>query len=157
VADTPNIYCGADEFTRYGIRAEAIRGVEVSDLQAALAAQSRVIDGYLRSRYKLPLVAWGEDIKLACARLAVEQVLMIRGYNPARPGDQQVADLASATRRLLERIPTNQYTPDVTDSSSGASEGVSAPAGSAQVFSDQSRGFFADSRTTQAGPFQGRR
>lgn len=150
-------YCTTAELSQYGIRAEALRGIALSELQAAILAASKTIDGYLRSRYKLPLVAWGEDIRLICARLAVYQLVVVRGFNAARAGDEQVEKQYEVSLATLKDIPPGKYSPDVTDASSGAGPGVSAPAGTAQVFSDDSRGYFADDRRGFGGPFQGRR
>lgn len=150
-------YCTVAELTRFGIRAEALRSIDSSDLQAAILAASRTIDGYLRSRYKLPLVAWGEDIRLICARLAVYQLVVVRGFNAARAGDDQIEKQYDVSLATLRDIPPAKYSPDVTDASSEAAPGVSAPAGTAQVFSDSSRGYFADDRHSFGGPFTGRR
>jgi phage gp36-like protein len=151
-------YCTTAQLTQYGIRAEALRTIDPSDLQAAIQAASDTIDGYLRSRYKLPLVAWGKDITLLCARLAVYQLVVVRGFNAARAGDDQLEKQYDVSMATLKDIPRNAYTPDVTDASSGAGPGVSAPAGSAQVFSGSSRGYFSDDSVGGvSGPFQGRR
>jgi phage gp36-like protein len=151
-------YCTPEQLTRYGIRAEALRSIDPSDLQAACDAASKTIDGYLRSRYKLPLVAWGEDITLIAARMAVYQLVVVRGFNSARAGDDQIEKQYDVSLSTLKDIPTGRYNPDVTDASSGAEAGVSAPAGTAQVFSDSSRGWFSDSRGTgRRMPFQGGR
>jgi phage gp36-like protein len=150
-------YCTTAELTQYGIRAEALRTIDPSDLQAAIRAASKTIDGYLRSRYKLPLVAWGEDIRLICARLAVYQLVVVRGFNSARAGDDQIEKQQDLSMLTLRDIPPGKYTPDVTDSSPSAGPGVSAPAGTAQVFSSSTRGYFTDDRLGRSGPFQGGR
>jgi phage gp36-like protein len=152
------LYCTSDELTRYGIRAEALRSIDPSDLQAAIQAASDTIDGYLRSRFKLPLVAWGKDISLLCARLAVYQLVVVRGFNAARAGDEQIEKQQELSIQTLRDIPPAKYTPDVTDSSQDAGPGVSAPAGSVQVFSNATRGYFSDDRLGYLPqPFQGRR
>lgn len=151
-------YCTTTELTQFGIRAEALRTIDPSDLQAAIAAASDTIDGYLRSRYKLPLVAWGKDIRVICARLAVYQLVVVRGFNAARAGDEQIEKQQELATQTLRDIPPGKYSPSVTDSSSDAAPGVSAPAGTVQVFSDSSRGYFSDdSVSSSSGPFQGRR
>lgn len=151
-------YCTTAQLTQYGIRAEALRTIDPSDLQAAIEAASDTIDGYLRSRYELPLVAWGKDITVICARLAVYQLVVVRGFNAARAGDEQIEKQYDVSLATLKDIPPGKYSPSVTDSSSAASPGASAPAGTVQVFSDSSRGYFADSRSQDgARPFQGRR
>lgn len=150
-------YCTTAQLPQYGIRAEALRTIDSSDLQAAIVAASKTIDGYLRSRYKLPLVAWGEDIRLICARLAVYQLVVVRGFNAARAGDEQIEKQFDVSMATLKDIPPGRYSPDVTDASIDAVPGASAPAGSVQVFSNSTRGFFADDRVSSGGPFQGRR
>lgn len=150
-------YCTTAQLTQFGIRAEALRTIDPSDLQAAIMAASKTIDGYLRSRFKLPLTAWGEDITLICARLAVYQLVVVRGFNAARAGDDQIEKQYDVSMATLKDIPRGAYSPDVTDASANAGPGVSAPAGSVQVLSDGSRGFFNDDRISRGGPFQGRR
>lgn len=151
-------YCTSIQLTQFGIRAEALRTIDPSDLQEAIEAASDTIDGYLRSRFELPLVAWGKDITLICARLAVYQLVVVRGFNASRAGDDQLEKQYDSAMQTLQGIPSGKYSPDVTDSSSGAGPGVSAPAGTAQVFSDSSRGWFNDSRSGgRRLPFQGGR
>lgn len=151
-------YCTPDELTQFGIRAEALRTIDPSDLQAAIDAASDTIDGYLRSRYALPLVAWGKDITVICARLAVYQLVVVRGFNAARAGDEQIEKQQELSMQTLRDIPPGRYSPSVTDASSGAEPGASAPAGTVQVFSSGTRGYFSDSRVSSSSrPFQGAR
>ncbi len=55
-----------------------------ADPTAALVAASGDADGYLALRFKLPLVAWGDDIRRRVCHLAAYDLLTSRG---TRPGD----------------------------------------------------------------------
>ena len=97
-------YCTADDLTSYGIRAEALRSIDPDELQRAIGAASAKIDSYLRARYTLPLARWGTDISETCAKLAVYTLMMVRGFNPARPGEELIRDNYEDAIKTLEGI-----------------------------------------------------
>jgi phage gp36-like protein len=149
-------YCTSAELSQYGIRSEALRGFTDSELQAAIGAASDVIDSYLRSRFLLPLTAWGSGIRRLCAKIAVYDLMVVRGFNASRAGDEQIQAQYDDAMQALRDFSNEKATPDVTDSSSGASAGEVQGGGTVQVSSYRSRGYFApDSQLGHA--FQGRR
>jgi len=148
-------YCTADELTTYGIRAEALRSILPEVLQAAIDAASDVIDGYLRSRYQLPLVAWGVDIRRLCAKIAVHDLLMVRGFNSARQGDEQLEKMYDDSIANLRDISSGKFSPNVTDSAPSALPGLAQNGGTAQVSSYSGRGY-SSSGFGRGGAFQGR-
>ena len=148
-------YCTPSDLSQYGIRAEALATTETAKLQAAIVAASDVIDGYLRSRFKLPLAAWGTDITRLCAKIAVYDLILVRGFNSARAGDEQIQASYEDAIQTLRDITNERFTPNVTDSSSGATAGEVAPAGSVQVTSCRSRGYLVE-HGCYGGAFQGR-
>jgi phage gp36-like protein len=146
-------YCTAAELVSLGIRAEAIRGISSDDLAAAIEAASDEIDSYLNARYVLPLVSWGKDVRVACARLAVYQLIVARGFNSARAGDQQLLEQHDMAERWLRGIANGQVAPMVTDSSTPATPGKVS--GGVKVTSNVTRGYNA--APTGGGAFTGRR
>jgi phage gp36-like protein len=148
-------YCTTAELTTYGIRAEALRSISSEDLQAAIVAASDVIDGYLRTRYQLPLVAWGTDVRRLCAKIACHDLIMVRGFNSARAGDEQLDKMYDDAIANLRDISAAKCSPNVTDSASAAEPGVPQGGGTAQVSSYAGRGY-CSSGVGRGGAFQGR-
>lgn len=147
-------YCTVAELATLGIRSEALRGISEADQTTAIEAASDEIDGYLGARYVLPLSAWESDLRAHCARLAVYQLLAVRGVNPARPGDEQVQQMRDIAERWLHGISNGSIVPRVTDASSGAAAGHVS--GGVKVTSYTSRGYSTVDGYT-GGAFTGRR
>jgi phage gp36-like protein len=146
-------YCTIAELATFGINAEAMRGMSDPAKQAAIDSASDEIDGYLASRYVLPLTAWESDLRRHCACMAVYTLLVTRGFNPDRPGDQVLVDRNDAALDWLKRISNGTVVPRVTDSSSAPA--VGKVSGGVKVSSWGSRGYVDD--TGNGGAFQGRR
>jgi Mu-like prophage major head subunit gpT len=83
-------YATRTDLTRFGIASSALAGVAEAAQEAALAAASDVADSYLRSRYELPLVTYGDDLRRAVCAIAAWDILTVRGYDPNRGGDEAV-------------------------------------------------------------------
>lgn len=147
-------YCTVAELTTLGIRAEALRGIPEAEQVTAIEAASDEMDGYLGSRYVLPLTAWGRDVRTACARLAVYQLIVVRGFNSSRAGDSQLLEQREATERWLARIANGSVAPRVTDSSAAPEPGKVS--GGVKVLSNTTRGYSA-AGGWNGGAFTGRR
>lgn len=147
-------YCTQTELVRYGIRAEALRNISSDELDSAIDAASDEMDGYLGSRYVLPLAAWESDVRMHCARLAVYTLIVVRGFNPGRAGDEQLRLQREDAIAWLVRVSNGSVVPRVTDASAGATEGKVS--GGVHVSSNESRGY--SSRTVGCRlPFTGGR
>lgn len=133
-------YCTAADLASFGIRAEALRSISSEDLQRAIVAASSKIDSYLRARYTLPLARWGTDLSEVCAKLAVYTLMMGRGFNPARPGEELIRTNYEDAIHTLEGIQAQKVHPDVVDSSADT-EGASGPGSRPDVMSCPSRGY----------------
>ena len=147
-------YCASADLSSYGIRAEALTGVTPANLQLAIADASAEIDGYLRARYKLPLASWGTDLTAICCRLAVYRVMMIRGFNAARAGDEQIRLQYEDAVHTLGLISQGRVHPNIVDSSSTAQG--EAPGAFPIASSYRSRGYMVPDGY-HGGAFQGRR
>ncbi len=106
----------------YGVNAEALVGIPDAAVEAAIEAASDFADSAFRARYNLPLLAWGADVKRACAQLAAYDLLVVRGFNPELGADSNMgarAELAQAWLRAVGRqemhanvTPSPVQTPD---------------------------------------------
>jgi phage gp36-like protein len=148
-------YCASADLALYGVRAEALANIDASILQANIAVASDMIDSYLRSRFTLPLLAWGSDLTGACAAIAVYGIIKVRGFNSARSSDEQIKASYDEAIHWLIDISNEKATPDVTDSSPASFPGDVSGAGTVQVSSYRSRGYFVPDGHC-GGAFQGR-
>ena len=149
-------YCSRTDLTNLGIFPDALRTISTTQQDAAIAAASDEMDGYLGARYKLPLTAWGQDVRLMCARLAIYICISTRGFNGNSPGDDQLILAHDMAERWLKRISDGSLALTVTDSANIESGYVS---GGVKVGSNRSRGYQSDSTSTScySGGFTGRR
>lgn len=83
-------YADRTDLARLGLRSGALTGVSTGDQDAALEAASDTVDGYLRSRYTLPLSAWGDDLRRAVCTIAAWDILTTRGFDPSKGGDEAI-------------------------------------------------------------------
>jgi phage gp36-like protein len=107
-------YVTAAELRSY-VNAAAIVDIEEQDVTRACIAASEKADSYFRGRYPLPFTAYGEDVKMHVAWIAVYIALRQRGYNPAQDGTadpirQQFDDAVM----WLEGVQRQSIHPDVT-------------------------------------------
>jgi phage gp36-like protein len=58
-------YCTVAQIAEGGVSAEALDGIQAEKQTAAIMGASDRIDSYLRQRYTLPLVLFGDDIREA--------------------------------------------------------------------------------------------
>ena len=147
-------YCSRDDLTNLGIFADALRTTSAIKQDAAIAAASDEMDGYLGSRYKLPLSDWGQDVRLMCARLAIYILIAARGYNPESPGDAQVLEAHDMAERWLKRVSDGDLALTVTDASA---QGIGYVSGGVQLLSSRSRGYQDTDGLRSGGAFTGRR
>ena len=55
-------YATITDLTRFGLPSTALTGVSSTTQEEAISAASSLADSYLRSRYDLPLTAYGDDL-----------------------------------------------------------------------------------------------
>jgi len=83
-------YATTTDLVRLGLPSTALTSVSSTTQEAALDAASSLADGYIASRKKLPLSAWGDDLRTVVARLAAYDLMVTRGYDPAAGRDDQL-------------------------------------------------------------------
>jgi hypothetical protein len=115
------LYAGLPDLDTGGVRPEALEDIPKASKIHALLMATADLDSAFRTRFKLPLVAWGEDY---CFRH--------RGFDPEAGSDALVvADggllmgdgRATAIERWLRDVALNQVHPDVTDTTPTKREG----------------------------------
>ena len=107
-------YCTVADLASYGVSAVALAPIDPTVQQAACDSASEVVDSYFRDRYKLPLSAWGIDVRRATAILAVYDLLVVRGYNPSAGADVNVRLRYEDTLKWLLQVARQEIQANVT-------------------------------------------
>jgi len=100
-------YCTVDDVYALGLTQAALSRVAAS-LAQQIEASSREIDGYLGAgsppKFTPPILAWGEDLRRACAQHVAYKALSTVGGNPASSVDaslrQQYEDVIDWLLRI---------------------------------------------------------
>lgn len=133
------LYASATDLAKLGLPQRVIDAAEAKapgSRDAALAFAADWADSLLRGRYKLPLAAWGDDLRGHVAAIAARQLLTIVGFNPEVPADAIIATRAHAAERWLEGVARRVVHPNVTEAA-----GVAALPAVPIVLSDDARGW----------------
>lgn len=118
-------YVTQAEVDAYGISSEVTATLDSAKLQGIRQACSAIADGYMQSsgRIKLPLTAWGIDLKMAVAKLCAWEIMsVIVGHNPDDPNnfvwrdrrDEALKWLDSVARGLVMPVGIVDATPTIT-------------------------------------------
>lgn len=83
-------YAERTDLVRFGLTAEALEDVPTATQDEALDAASAVLDGYVASRKKLPLSAWGDDLRRYACGIAAYDIMVTRGYDPHAGNDENL-------------------------------------------------------------------
>ena len=108
-------YCSLADLTTYGAPATALNTPQLTPQiqQGAIIAASAVMDTYFAGRYQLPFISWGIELNDCCARIAVYQLLSIRGYNPASAADVNIRDRYKDAIDWLNKVQRQAIHPNV--------------------------------------------
>jgi phage gp36-like protein len=82
-------------------------------ISIACLAGSEEANKYIGQTYKLPLVAWGFDLKLLVADLVAYRLARVRGYNPAIPAEDTFRISYEQTLRALRDVANRKAQLDV--------------------------------------------
>ncbi len=110
-------YVLRSELPRYGAPANALVSIDTAVQDAVCEEVSRRIDSYVRARYgndSLPFLVWDTLITSIAARLAVYELLVTRGYNPAAGSDPNIERRYLYAVQECEKIQKQQLHPIVT-------------------------------------------
>lgn len=113
-------YATVADFDSYGVRSSALpEDVLDSDKLAAITAASATADSYIGAIYRLPLVAWGADLRQkVCAIAAYELIATRVGFNPEAGHNFTILSRKDDAIRWLEQVSRGQVTPADTTGSS---------------------------------------
>jgi phage gp36-like protein len=130
-------YATASEFNTFGIRAAALPpAVTDTDRLKAVSAASGRADSYLGARFRLPLSAWGDDLRQAvCAIAAFELVSSQVGFNPQAGHNMVLITRKEDAIRWLEQVASGKVTP------AGITDTAPAAASVSRVLSRPPRGW----------------
>lgn len=76
------LYADLEDLDNRGIRPEALEDAELGPRIDALLQATADADGALATRYKLPLLAWGEDLRARVVSRATYYLVKRRGFDP---------------------------------------------------------------------------
>lgn len=145
-------YCKPEELGIWGINPDATDDLSVAEkIKPAIEGASDVADSYLRARYVLPLLSWGNDLRRMVAIIAAYDLIVVRGYNPrGGVGEDQLRLRYEDALAWLKLVAQGTVSPEVTDSSPSATPGASS-AGRSRIVSASQRGWSGSGDY----PFQG--
>lgn len=139
MADPIYAYCSKEDVINLAIQAQAIKKIPPDVQDRSILANSRIIDSYLRSHFKLPLIQVGADVARCCAVLVAFDLLASRGFSPEGDADEVLVMRYDQAIDWLKLISSGRAVPDVTDSAPGATEGK--PSTGPRVRTSASRGW----------------
>lgn len=118
-------YADIADLAQLGLKKLATAGITDADLNAALVAASETADSYMRSQHRLPLVAWGADLRRHVAMLAAWDILSAqRGFNPAAPGNDIFLARYEQALGWFKDVSRGIVSPNVTDSTPAKRDGA---------------------------------
>lgn len=117
-------YATTTDLTRFGLPSAALTGISSTTQEEAISAASNFADSYLRSRYDVPLTAYGDDLSQCVCALAAETLLTSRGLDPSRANGDVIITRADNARSWLR---------DVSAGRAAVSGGVTTPGPSPQA------------------------
>lgn len=129
-------YATPADLTRLAIPEAAISRFSSAEREAALQAASDEADGYLRGRFRLPLVKWADDLRRYVCQIAAWSLIASRGIDPNGISAEVLKANRDDALRWLRDVADGRTTPSVTGS---------APAGfqsSPRVYSRKPRGWY---------------
>ena len=115
-------YATTEDLSNLGVTSDSFEDIDDEKLQAALDSASTLADGYLASKFQLPLVSSGQDLAEAVCKIAAYNLLGSRGYNPELGGDVVLRARYDDAIRWLEGVSAGKISPAITDSSGGPAQ-----------------------------------
>lgn len=128
-------YAERSDLLTFSLPAGAVTNVSTTKQDAALEAASRLADGYLNARYRLPLTTYGSDLKKAVCDIAALMIMRARGMSPEQADADLFVSASKEAIRWLEGIAAGKISPyGLSDSSSGNVNTEDAATGSRAPF-----------------------
>ena len=105
----------ADLVTFGGMNPVAIQNIDDATVDGALVAASITADSYMRARFSLPLLAWGDDLRSRVCWIAGYNIITQRGMNPSAGADETFRMRYEDAIRWLEGVERQSVHPVVTE------------------------------------------
>lgn len=119
-------YATLADLTTYGVKdAGPFGGLSAGQQQAAVDAANATADGYLATKFKLPLTSWGADLKQKVIAMARFELLTTRGFAPEGGSAEAISLAYQAAIKWFEGVSKGIISPTVVDS--GAAGQVGGP------------------------------
>jgi phage gp36-like protein len=131
------VYLTPAQYLQLEMPDDTFTGLSAGTVDAAIAWASSQANGYLRKRYALPLIQWGDDLRQQVAALATWQLLRKRGFQPGSGADDSVVMAKDDALRWLRDISVGHAElDDAIDSTPAVDEegSLSAPGGTGADF-----------------------
>jgi phage gp36-like protein len=132
-------YAQTSDLYSLSVFSAALNTISSADQNAALLAASERLDSYLRQKFSLPLLLWGQDVKQWVCDVAAFMLLSKRGFNPQNAGDALIVKRYDDQIAWAKGVARGEIVPDVVDSSPGAQAG--SPIDEATVITSPQRGW----------------
>ena len=107
-------YATLADLYAYGFPSATFGSLSSTVQQQAIDEACTMVDGYLRGRYQLPLLAWDTDLKRVVAVIAAKNLLDIRGHNPNTGSDQVISERYGWAIDWLKGVQRGSVHPNVT-------------------------------------------
>lgn len=104
-------YATRAELVTFSLPANALSTVSTTKQDDALEAASRIADGYLNARYRLPLVSYGSDLKRAVSDIAAFILMKGRGFSPETADADMLQSGERNAVKWLEGIAAGKISP----------------------------------------------
>ena len=108
-------YASRSDLRALGLPEAVLASIPEAEQEAALEAASALADSYLRARYDLPLASWGRGLTRAVTLIAAYDLMSRRGYDPTRPGQENLRMRYEDAIRWLEGVAAGKVDPGVED------------------------------------------
>lgn len=145
-------YCTVPDLKTHGLNPEAFANKTATARQKAIDSWADFMNGYLGSRYTMPILAPFPPVLVECnAALAAVGLIRSKGIDPE--ADAIVKTTYEQWLDWLREVRDEAVSPPIVDSSPGATAGSSgSPV--ARVTSASSRGYSVRGTGRARGPFQ---
>jgi len=155
-------YASATELALYGSTPAALARASVDQQNAHLLAASQVADGFLGSRFKVPLTQVGADVRMYVAKIAAWTLMPVIGFKPGTQ-DADAYHLAyQDAMKWFERVQAGAVTPmgvedsdsediGTSDTGQGAPFVVSPASADLSSVQDREADFFGHTRHAVGG------
>lgn len=104
-------YANLEDLLASGIPQKALNGTTTFEQEAVLTKASALVDSYISVRFGMPLVSWGEDLRLHTAKLAAYLLLQKRGFSPQGDDADTIRDAYDDAISWLKDVARGLATP----------------------------------------------